>query len=58
VPEVLFSGHHQQIAQWRKKNSIKNTIKNRPDLLKELNLKDCELAFIKNILKEIYGGHQ
>ena len=32
VPEVLFSGHHQNIAQWRKQKSLEVTQKNRPDL--------------------------
>ncbi len=55
VPKVLLSGNHKEINLWRKKNSIKNTIKNRPDLLKELNLNSYELTLIKNILKEIYS---
>lgn len=32
VPEVLLSGNHQQIAKWRKEESIKKTKKMRPDL--------------------------
>ena len=34
VPDVLLSGHHANIKKWRKANSIHNTKKNRPDLLK------------------------
>lgn len=34
VPEVLLSGHHKNIEEWRKKQSIEITKKNRPDLLK------------------------
>lgn len=34
VPDVLISGHHANIEKWRKENSIKNTERNRPDLLK------------------------
>lgn len=33
VPDVLISGHHANIKKWRNENSIKNTKKNRPDLL-------------------------
>jgi tRNA (guanine37-N1)-methyltransferase len=33
VPEVLLSGHHKKIAQWRKEQAIKKTEKVRPDLL-------------------------
>lgn len=33
VPEVLLSGHHANIAKWRKEKSLEITRKNRPDLL-------------------------
>lgn len=33
VPEVLLSGHHAEIAAWRKEQSLKRTQANRPDLL-------------------------
>ena len=36
VPEVLLSGHHKNIEEWRRKESIKRTLKRRPDLLEEL----------------------
>lgn len=32
VPEVLLSGNHKRIEEWRKKESLKLTKKNRPDL--------------------------
>ena len=35
VPDILFSGHHEKIKEWRNKKSIEKTIKNRPDLLKK-----------------------
>lgn len=34
VPEVLISGHHKQISDWRKQKSVESTLKFRPDLLK------------------------
>ena len=34
VPEVLLSGNHQKIAEWRNKKSLERTKKRRPDLLK------------------------
>lgn len=34
VPEVLLSGHHKNIEDWRKQQSLEITKKNRPDLLK------------------------
>ena len=35
VPDVLLSGHHQKIDEWRAKKSKEITLKNRPDLLKD-----------------------
>jgi tRNA (guanine37-N1)-methyltransferase len=32
VPEVLLSGHQANIDSWREQESLKNTIKKRPDL--------------------------
>lgn len=34
VPEVLLSGHHENIDRWRKEKSVEITKKKRPDLLK------------------------
>ena len=34
VPEVLLSGHHENINKWRKEQSLKITKKKRPELLK------------------------
>jgi len=35
VPDILLSGHHENIDQWRKEESIKRTKIRRPDLLKD-----------------------
>lgn len=35
VPEVLLSGNHKKIAEWRKEQSRKTTVKMRPDLLEK-----------------------
>ncbi len=32
VPQVLLSGHHENVADWRKKESYKRTMERRPDL--------------------------
>jgi tRNA (guanine37-N1)-methyltransferase len=36
VPEVLLSGHHEKINEWRTKQSLIETAEKRPDLLKNL----------------------
>ena len=33
VPEILQSGNHQKIEEWRRNSSLKNTLLKRPDLL-------------------------
>ena len=35
VPDILLSGHHENIDKWRKEESIKRTKLRRPDLLKD-----------------------
>lgn len=39
VPEVLISGNHKKIDEWRANDSIEITKKNRPELLKNKNKK-------------------
>ena len=34
VPEILLSGHHENIEKWRKEKSLEMTKKKRPDILK------------------------
>jgi tRNA (guanine37-N1)-methyltransferase len=33
VPDVLLSGHHAKVAQWRRRQALKRTLERRPDLL-------------------------
>ncbi|MBQ5743710.1 MAG: tRNA (guanosine(37)-N1)-methyltransferase TrmD, partial [Ruminococcus sp.] len=33
VPEILLSGHHQNIEKWRREQALEVTRKKRPDLL-------------------------
>ena len=51
VPEVLISGHHENIRKWRRKESLKNTYKKRPELLKSIELSKEDIK----ILNEIKG---
>ena len=45
VPEVLLSGHHAKIEEWRRKQSILRTKERRPDLIKKAVLDKKDLAF-------------
>ncbi len=38
VPEILLSGNHQKVAQWRRKQSIRRTKERRPDMYAKLDL--------------------
>jgi tRNA (guanine37-N1)-methyltransferase len=42
VPEVLFSGHHEQIARWRRDQALRRTAQRRPDLLARLGEDDLD----------------
>ena len=52
VPDILLSGDHEKIRKYRLRESIKNTLQKRPDLLKEKTLNDEE----KDILKDLLEG--
>ncbi len=38
VPDILLSGHHENIARWRRKKSLRRTRQRRPDLFAKLDL--------------------
>ncbi len=52
VPEVLLSGHHQKIEEWRRQQSIYRTLERRPDLLEGANLSKKEKKFLEEKLWE------
>lgn len=51
VPEVLFSGNHNRINQWRKRKALEKTKRYRPGLLEEKSLTREEKDIIKEIKK-------
>lgn len=50
VPPVLLSGHHQRIQAWRRRESIKQTARVRPELLDNIELTLDEQALISELL--------
>ncbi|HVB21222.1 MAG TPA: tRNA (guanosine(37)-N1)-methyltransferase TrmD [Ktedonobacteraceae bacterium] len=50
VPDVLLSGHHEQIARWRRKESLRRTRQRRPDLFAKL---DVSSKLDKKLLEEL-----
>lgn len=52
VPEVLLSGNHKDIEEWRRNEAIKITLQRRPELLEKANLTEKEQALINTIIAE------
>lgn len=53
VPDVLLSGHHGNIEQWRRQQSIARTLQWRPDLLKDAALSKKEQQYLEALRKEL-----
>ncbi len=52
VPEILLSGDHAKIERWRRKQSLKNTLERRPDLLEKFQLGAEDQKLLAEILAE------
>jgi tRNA (guanine37-N1)-methyltransferase len=48
TPDVLLSGNHREISDWRRRQSILRTARRRPDLLAKAKLTDIELNLVKS----------
>ena len=46
VPDVLLTGHHENIEKWRHAEALKRTAQRRPDLLENIELTDEEVDII------------
>jgi len=51
VPDVLLSGNHAEIEQWRRHESLRRTASIRPDLISKAALSQDELAFLDDLDK-------
>lgn len=49
VPDVLISGNHEKIRQWRRFKSLEVTYKNRPDLLEKVEMTKEDEKFLELI---------
>ena len=47
VPEVLLSGHHREIRQWRKRMALERTLERRPELVEGAALDVDEQAWLR-----------
>lgn len=51
VPDILLSGNHAKIDQWRRQESLKRTFERRPDLLETAELSEADRLFLKGLEK-------
>jgi tRNA (guanine37-N1)-methyltransferase len=49
VPEVLLSGNHERIRQWRRRESLRRTLERRPDLLLRARLSEEDMSLLEDI---------
>lgn len=49
VPDVLLSGHHQNVDKWRREQSLLRTLERRPDMLDSADLTKEDKKFLSTI---------
>lgn len=52
VPDVLVSGNHAKIDDWREEQGLKRTLERRPDLLEKLELTDKQKSMLARLQEE------
>ena len=51
VPEVLLSGHHENVDKWRREQSLKRTKERRPDMLEKAELSKKDREYLEKLDK-------
>jgi len=54
VPDVLLSGHHGEIRRWRRREALRRTLAQRPDLIERAALDEDE----REMLRELEGSRE
>ena len=49
VPEVLLSGHHENVDKWRREQSLKRTLQKKPELLRKAALSDKDKKYLEKL---------
>ena len=52
VPDILLSGHHENIRRWRRQESLRRTRSLRPDLLETADLSESDVKFLESLADE------
>ena len=53
VPDVLVSGHHAAIAEWRSRERLRRTLERRPELMERAGLTDDERRELERLKTEV-----
>jgi tRNA (guanine37-N1)-methyltransferase len=56
VPSVLLSGHHGEVARWRRVEALRRTLQRRPDLLETAPLNDQDRDDLRRLSDEADPG--
>lgn len=57
VPDILLSGHHENITLWQHEQSLKRTAECRPDLLKDVELSAEDVAYLNALKNSDVASH-
>ena len=52
MPAVLMSGHHKNVENFRREQSVIRTARKRPELLEKADLTDKERDLVKSMISE------
>ncbi len=52
VPDVLLSGHHENVAKWRREKALSETLSKRPDLLKKAPLSEDDKKILAKLKRK------
>ena len=52
VPDVLLSGHHARVEAWRRREALRRTVRDRPDLVAGATLDDDERRLVRELSEE------
>lgn len=52
VPDVLMSGHHAKIEEWKREQSLRVTYEKRPDLLQKAELSKKDIEYLRKLKNE------
>lgn len=52
VPPVLLSGHHGEVARWRRREALRRTLERRPDLLETAELSADDHRMLEDLARE------